>query len=232
MVITCIILAGGFGTRLGTVLGDKPKCLAPIGDKSFAEVLLEQLTSQGVKKFIFSLGFRAEQVISEIEKLRNRFDIDFVVEKAPLGTGGAIKFAMESFNLSQSLIVNGDTYLDGHFEEMLLPLDSDNFLMRMLAVHVEERSRFGGLVLDGDVLTDFLEKGVNGRGLINAGVYLVHKDIFLLDVYNDEAFSFEKDIMPKAVARRKIQCLKAEIPFIDIGVPEDYFWFCEKMASS
>ena len=111
---TCIVLAGGLGTRLSHLLDGKPKCLAPIGDRSFLEILLESLYIRGISNFILALGYKSDLVLSEINSSwARKYTISYNIEKEPLLTGGAIKNVLESFQLDESLVVNGDTLISG-----------------------------------------------------------------------------------------------------------------------
>jgi D-glycero-alpha-D-manno-heptose 1-phosphate guanylyltransferase len=227
-ITTCIVLAGGLGTRLKSVLVDKPKCLAPIGNRFFLEIQLESLKSRGVNKFLLALGHQFYHVVDVLKDLERRFDIEFVIENSPLGTGGAILNAMNYFHLDEVLVVNGDTYLDGDISEMLPPLDlsgDPNELARLAVIKVSDVSRYGEVDMKGNIIFDFMEKNQAGPGFINAGFYHLHKRT--LEPYSlGEPFSFEKDILPRLVKKRCLQGVLISGMFVDIGIPSDYFNFC------
>lgn len=228
MKTTCIILAGGFGTRLRQVVSDRPKCLAPVGERSFLEIQLELLTSQGISDFVLALGYQADQVQAEVERLAGRFSIACVLEPRPLGTGGAIAFAMAAMEVQEALVANGDTFLSGDLAAMLKPLErTKGEMVRMAIVHVEDCSRFGGVVVDNLHVCSIAEKARDGAGAVNAGIYRVSSDVFF-DARSEEAFSFESRVLPRLTAAGNVRAALILGEFTDIGVPSDYYRFCNE----
>lgn len=224
MSLRCIVLAGGLGTRLRSVLPDLPKCLAPVNGRPFLERQLELLARQGIDRFVLSLGYGADQVQSAAAQWRGKFDVQTVVERELLGTGGAIRFAMESAGLDEALVINGDTWVGGDLSAMLEPLKPDERL-RMAIVEVPDRGRFGGVAVDGEGRVErFIEKGQSGPGPINAGLYRVAKSAF--GPGDQGAFSFETQTMVRLTSAGQVRACRVGGPFIDIGVPEDYAAFC------
>lgn len=224
--VSCIILAGGLGTRLRAAVPDKPKCLAPIGARPFLEVQLDMLAAQGVRRFVLSLGHLAEQVEAEAQRLAARFDIRTVREQAPLGTGGAMWWTMSQLGIEEALVTNGDTFLGGALDSMMRPLDlAGGEQARMAVLEVPDRSRFGGVVLQAGRATGFLEKGLRDAGAINAGLYRVHRDCFGRFAPG-QAFSFETEVLAPLAAAGRLGAAVIDGEFTDIGVPEDYHRFC------
>jgi len=119
----CIVLAGGLGTRLRPVVGDRPKCLAPVGKRTFLALQLEMLATRGIQRFVLSLGHLAPLVQQAIEPMRARLRIDAVTEPEPLGTGGAILYAMQRADVGECMVTNGDTWLDTDLSGLLAPLN-------------------------------------------------------------------------------------------------------------
>jgi D-glycero-alpha-D-manno-heptose 1-phosphate guanylyltransferase len=227
---SCIILAGGFGTRLREAVPDRPKCLAPIGSRSFIEIQLELLAAQGITEFVLALGHLSSMVEIEAERLAGSFSIQCVVEPSPLGTGGAIAYAMKALGLSEALVTNGDTFLGGNLSEMLVPLGLDHGeSVRMAVIEVLDRTRFGGVALTGNFVTGFSEKGQAGPGAINAGLYRISSDIFS-GVKVGEAFSLESHMLPSLALTGNLTAARITGAFTDIGVPDDYYRFCEEHA--
>jgi D-glycero-alpha-D-manno-heptose 1-phosphate guanylyltransferase len=225
---TCVILAGGLGTRLRQAVADLPKCLAPVGSRPFLEIQIGALEAAGVDQVVLSLGYLAEQVVEATRQMPVRVPIRHVVEPSLLGTGGAIAFAMDQLGLDEALVANGDTYLDGDISGMLRPLrQSDGELLRMAVVEVPDRGRFGGVQHDatGRVL-GFLEKGQQGPGAINAGLYRLSRRA--LPVSSQAPYSLETAVLPGLVEGRAVTAWTVSGSFIDIGVPEDYFRFCAR----
>ncbi len=228
MSTTCVILAGGLGTRLKQAVPDRPKCLAPVGDTSFLAIQLRLLKTQGITDFVLSLGYMADLVCKEIERLKSEFSIKYVIEEQALGTGGAALYAMQFFDIEEALVTNGDTFLNGDLGALLQPLNTaNNELCRMAVVKVGDISRFGGIEVNGNLVTAFAEKGGSGAGLINAGFYRTSRQAF--DQYGfraGAAFSFESNLMPQLSSRQQVTAVEINGDFTDIGVPSDYRKFC------
>lgn len=223
---SCIVLAGGLGTRLRNTVPLVPKCLAPIAGQPFLRWQLESLAQRGVEHFVLSLGDSSDQVLEAIEKpWGKRLKIEYVIEDKALGTGGATRYAMIKSNLNEVLVINGDTFLGGSLDKMFATLDlQDGELMRIATVNVQDRSRFGGVNVDQENrVINFLEKGQVGAGQINAGLYRISIQAF----HNqpNDSFALETIVMPKLVFGRYLRAVEIAGPFIDIGVPEDYYLF-------
>ncbi len=227
----CIILAGGLGTRLKSVLPDTPKCLAPIGESTFLEKQILFLKEMGVTHFTLSLGYGHKLVIEEMERLQQRHSLNIgcVVETHQLGTGGAIFNAMSTCALSETLVVNGDTFLDGDLKDMLLPLhpiEDHEELVRIALVKVQDSARFGGVNFKNGRILSFVEKGGSCTSIVSAGMYRLSSKIFDSRVVGSN-FSLENEIFPEYVRIGGVSGCIIDGRFIDIGVPEDYFKFCE-----
>jgi D-glycero-alpha-D-manno-heptose 1-phosphate guanylyltransferase len=223
---TCIVLAGGLGTRLRAAVADLPKCLAPVGTRPFIAIQISTLVAAGIDNVVLSLGHMADKVIDAVQSFDSHARVRHVVEPSLLGTGGAIAFALDSLGLDEALVANGDTYLDGDIGGMLTPLDrSGGELFRMAVVEVADRSRFGGVKMDGQRwVQGFVEKGVQGPGPINAGLYRLCRAA--LPAQRAGAYSLEADILPALVLQGTVAALPVAGSFTDIGVPDEYFRFC------
>ena len=227
----CIVLAGGLGTRLRSVLSDRPKCLAPVGKRPFLALQLEMLDTRGIQRFVLSLGHLAPMVQQAIVPLQSHLRIDAVIEPEPLGTGGAILYAMHHADIGECMVTNGDTWLDADFSGLIAPLDpAAPEKLRMGCTVVADRSRYGGVAFEGSgLVAGFLPKGAEGSGPINAGFYRLHRSAF--DGWSAGAkFSLELDVLPGLVAAGAVRATPLDGAFIDIGMPEDYRRFCELYA--
>jgi len=225
---TCIILAGGLGTRLAPILNGKPKCLAQINNKNFLKILLKSLWIRGIEKFILALGYGSQEVIDEIKKpWTKNFKIKYIVEEKKLGTGGAIKNALKEVDNDECIVLNGDTLITGNINVMKTKLDTNNSeLVRIGLLKVSNSSRYGGVKIDKQsFITDFIEKGLTNESLINTGLYRIHKSIF--KNINSEIFSFEEFISKEVKKNKSTKGAILTGSFIDIGIPEDYKFLCE-----
>src|SRR6478609_4506039 len=104
-----IILAGGLGTRLRSVVADLPKCMAPVNKKPFLAYIIAYLESYGIERFIFSLGYKHEEVTRYLTMHFPRLNAELVIEEEPLGTGGAIRLSCTKAASNNIIIANGDT---------------------------------------------------------------------------------------------------------------------------
>jgi D-glycero-alpha-D-manno-heptose 1-phosphate guanylyltransferase len=214
-----IILAGGFGTRLREAVPNLPKPLAPINGVAFLDLLLTQIEHSGViKKVIIAIGYRAEAIRNHLSRRTMRVPIEFSMEDQPLGTGGAVKKAMNLVQSPEVFVFNGDSYLECALGKMLSLYRSP---VTLAYTHVPEASRFGQLEIDsqGRILA-FREKEMAGRpGFINGGIYLFDRNVF--DRPMPAVFSLEKKLFPELLEEGMFGFLADGI-FIDIGTPESY----------
>jgi D-glycero-alpha-D-manno-heptose 1-phosphate guanylyltransferase len=214
-----IVLAGGFGTRLRSVVSNVPKPMAPVGGRPFLVLLLESLKAKGITRVILSVGYMSDAIISYFRKSSLDMQLVFEVESLPLGTGGAIAAALRHVHSDCVLILNGDTYLDLDLEAVRSMWPGDRTPI-VVARAVADTERFGRLDVMNGRITRFVGSGIKGAGIINAGCYLIPTDVFSGEDM-PEKFSFEQDFL----SRRPPLSLRAYLAlgqFIDIGVPDDY----------
>jgi D-glycero-alpha-D-manno-heptose 1-phosphate guanylyltransferase len=220
--IRAFVLCGGAGTRLRSVLTDQPKSMALISGTPFLQLLLDRLRSQGVDDVILGTGYMAEKIETYFGS-GNKFAvrIRYSREHELLGTGGALKLA-EPLISDPVLVLNGDSYVEWSLVPMLELFTAKDADLVVVVQAVADVTRFGSVALDHDGrITQFLEKGVRGGpGLINAGVYLLRKQI-VRDLPAGTAISLERDVFPRILGRG-VYGLVCTGLFIDIGVPDDF----------
>lgn len=216
--LEAIVLAGGLGTRLRSVVSDLPKPMAPIGDKPFLEYILKYLQKNGITRVILSVGYKWETIKEYFGYKWENIELVYSVEDEPLGTGGAIKKAMKQLKTGHVYIINGDTFFDVDLKSLVL---EDNGKLILSLKHMINFDRYGCVESDDNNLVKaFTEKGYRESGNINGGIYLASKNIF--DNFDlDEKFSFE-EFMQVNFEELKISVKVFEKYFIDIGIPEDY----------
>jgi D-glycero-alpha-D-manno-heptose 1-phosphate guanylyltransferase len=215
-----IVLAGGFGTRLRQVVADVPKPMAPIAGRPFLEILLGSLAQKGFSRVVLSLGFMAEKISGHFGPRFEGLDLAYVVEDTPLGTGGATRLAAAACTQDHVFVFNGDTYLDLEVELLEQQWQARRNPI-VVGRQVPDTTRYGRLVVDGDRITSFAEKGISGPGLINAGCYVLARDALARFSLN-QPFSMETDYLIPEVARAAVEVFVTKGVFIDIGIPEDY----------
>ena len=233
------ILAGGLGTRLAGVLGDLPKVLAPIGERPFLDVLLDQLVAAGFERVVLLLGVQHQAVLdflvdrgrrragqdatqdAKIDGLRGDLMIDVSVEARPLGTGGALLHAQSHVD-GPFFLLNGDTYLDFDATGMVERHRDTQALVTMAAVERPDCRRFGSIDADSEgILRGFREKMESvGKGWINAGVYLMQPDVMSF-IADGRSVSLEGEVFPRLVSEgRRVAIARQQGEFFDIGTPE------------
>ncbi len=217
-----IILAGGLGTRLRDAVPALPKCMAPVQGKPFVAHVIEYLKIQGIRRFVFALGYKSEVFLNFLDEELSSDEYVVSVEPEPLGTGGAVQLACRAVKERDVLVTNGDT---------LFKFD----LSRLSALHCQRLSectlalkemqnfdRYGVVERDETgLVTGFKEKQFYKTGYINGGAYVVNKTAFLQRGFL-EKFSFEKDYLEAYFREHKFYGAVDKGFFIDIGIPADY----------
>ncbi len=218
----CVILAGGFGTRLQTVIKDVPKCMAEVAGKPFISYLFDYLEKQVFSHVILSLGYKADIVIDWLATQARSFRISYVVEIEPLGTGGAIKFAFGEVEGDNALVINGDTYFDVDVPAICEFHAKNNADLTLSLKPMTNFDRYGSVDISTDGrIVGFNEKAFRSEGLINGGVYLINKQLFQ-NTDLPAKFSFEKDVMESRINTLRIYGFAQDTYFIDIGIPSDF----------
>ena len=220
--VEAIILAGGFGTRLRTVVSDLPKCMAPVAGKPFLCYVIDQLQQQGIKKFIFSLGYMSEVIQTFLQENYPALDYQLSIEEDPLGTGGAIYKACSMATEPTVLALNGDTLFSINVQQLLQVHQQKESHCTICLKPMQQFERYGVVKMDtNNCITSFEEKKWNEEGLINGGVYAIDRDKFLAQPFA-EKFSMEKDYLELLVGEGNFYGLVQDAYFIDIGIPEDF----------
>ena len=215
------ILAGGLGTRLASVLSDRPKVLAPVDGRPFLDILLEQLAGQGVRRAVLCLGVRADQVAAHLAAHPAPLETALSIEPAPLGTAGALALARGLLGAGPALVMNGDTHVDFDLAGFLAAHRSGGAWGTILTVSVPDVSRYGTLDLAGDgTVLAFREKDParTGAGWINAGICLMEAPLLDL-VAGHESGSLERDVLA-ALPPGRLRAHRTLGGFIDIGTPD------------
>jgi len=234
--VPAVLLVGGMGTRLRSVVPDTPKPLATVGGKSFLDLLVRQLRNQGIRRLIMCSGYLADQIENKFGD-GSTWDvaIKYSREPQPLGTAGAIKLA-EGYLKEDSLflVMNGDSFLEIDLGQLIRAHREHNGLATMAIVSVQNAGRYGTVRVDSDAqVTGFSEKtGMDIPGLINAGVYVFDRSIFAH--ISEGTSSLERDVFPW-ILDRGVFALEQRGMFIDIGTPEDYARaqvLCEQLSGA
>jgi D-glycero-alpha-D-manno-heptose 1-phosphate guanylyltransferase len=219
-----IILAGGFGTRLQSVVNDVPKPMAPINNIPFLNYVFDYLKFYQIEHVVLSTGYLAEKILDYYKEEFNGIKISYTKEETPLGTGGGIRLAMTKCTTTDVLVLNGDSFFDVdiniHYSNHVLKQANCTLALRK----VDNAARYGTIQLgDLNAIDAFKEKdSVEREGLINGGVYILNREIYLSKTEVNSAFSIEKDFYEKRIKELTIFGFEYNGYFIDIGIPEDY----------
>ena len=221
-MVSTVLLAGGFGTRVAHLLPDIPKPMAPVAGRPFVDWVVRYFAGCGLRHFILSTGYRADVI--EDYFFNNPIDRVNIVcrkETAPLGTAGGFLNAIEHVSEPTAgwLVANGDSLVVTNPMALVHAATSGNWDAAILGLQVPDTSRFGSLRLAPDgTLREFSEK-CPGAGLINAGLYWFTPGC--CDKFPSKLpLSFEFDVFPDLIEKgMRIGVVPVSVPFIDIGTP-------------
>lgn len=218
--MTAIVLCGGLGTRLGTLTQDTPKPMMMIGNRPFLAYVLDSICVPGVEAIVLAVGFRWHIIADFVGDQWRGLPVRYSVEPTPLGTGGALRLAMQNNQLEEALVLNGDTLFRIDLGEFLRTPMPEDCSTRIALRQVDDCRRYGRVVLDHrQRIAAFGEKDQSGPGLINGGIYR-QRFAPLADI-GEQPFSFETDYLARQTGALTMEGMPSDSYFIDIGVPED-----------
>lgn len=225
-----IILAGGLGTRLSHIVSDVPKTMALVCGKPFLEYVLDNLEKNGFNHIVLAVGYMRNQIMDCFEKEYKGMKLTYSIEESLLGTGGGIKHALSFCNDQEVFVLNGDSFLDVNFKEMLYFHLMKSADITIATKHMKHFDRYGTINIDNDTkrILSFNEKKFQEEGIINGGIYLMKRNV--LDGIKEKKFSIEKDVFENFNLNLNIYAFETKGYFIDIGVPEDYYRAQEEFA--
>ena len=221
MIDVLVILAGGLGTRLQTVVNDVPKPMASVDDKPFLECLLEQWLNYDVQQIILSVGYKYNVIYDYFGTSYQEIPLGYVIENKPMGTGGAILKVIQEKQLNDYFyLVNGDTCFTIDPRQLRDSCERHRADMVMALRQIDESHRYHTITLDDD--NRVISSAESENALINAGMYYMHPRI--MDAWSDTdvPLSFEDDLFPALFSNFRIYGEILDGKFIDIGIPEDY----------
>jgi len=222
--IKAVMLVGGLGTRLRSVVPSAPKVLASIGEKPFLELLVRQLRSQGIRRLVMCTGYLADQVESKFGDGRIwDVSIEYSKEEMPLGTAGAVKLAGRYLaDVPEFLVLNGDSFLEFDLRSLMaFHRRHDGAVATLAVLRVENASRYGTVDADANGrVIGFAEKsGREAPGLVNGGIYVFNHSV--LQHIPEGQVSLERDVFPRLLDQG-VYAQEQHGKFIDIGTPADY----------
>lgn len=219
----CVILAGGLGTRLGNLTKQRPKPLLSVGDRPFLSYLVHEAVRFGFKRILLLAGYLSDHiedfVRETVQQLPVGVSITVIAEPEPMGTGGALRFALPHLE-EQFLLLNGDSWFCFNWLDLAAVGNSTANWDAVLSLRsLEDTGRYGVVRLHEQKVVEFHERGDGEPGYVNAGVYLIRRSY--VETFPDKA-SLEKDLLPVQAAAGKVLGVPTHGFFIDIGVPNDF----------
>ena len=220
-----VVLAGGFGTRLRPWTEGRAKPLLPVLDKTLLERVVECVPNELIDRVVIAAGYS----ITEMEKFFSSsdlpYDVIISVEDNPLGTGGAIAKSFEHLSGDGPvLILNGDLVSSVDVNQLLNYHQEKKASITLSLWHVDDPSRFGVCGLDeSGMITRFQEKpepGTEFSNLINAGCYLIERDV--LESLSSKKHSMESEVFPLIADAGKMSGLEFKGYFVDAGTPSSF----------
>lgn len=229
-MMQAVILVGGFGTRLQTVVSDVPKPMAPVEGRPFLEYQLAALQRGGITDVVLCAGYLADTVrVYFGDGSRFGLRIEYSVETMPLGTAGAVKFAAPLLR-GAFFVLNGDTYLDLDYQAMAAAHRARGATATLAVWASAETRQYGSIRMDADGrIRAFNEKqaGEAGTAWINAGAYIFEQAVLEI-IPQDRAVSLEQETFPQLLASgAALYGFPTAGYFIDIGTPEKYWQFAQ-----
>ena len=218
-----MILAGGFGTRLRSVVSEVPKPLAPVAGKPFISYVLDELKRQGYIHAVLSTGYMHEKIEQALGSEYRGLRLDYAVESSPLGTGGAIVNALRHCEEKHITVLNGDTLFRIDHGRLIALAENKDAPLAIALRLVDDAGRYGAVEVAADGrVASFREKADGiGAGLINGGIYRLDRRLFDGCVVG-QPFSFERDLMQRRYLAEPFYAYADSGYFIDIGIPDDY----------
>jgi len=219
---TAVILAGGLGTRLRSVVADRPKVMAEVHGKPFLAYLLEQVAGAGLRQVVLCVGYAAEQIRAAFGDTFAGMELTYSQESARSDTAGALRLALPQFRSDSILAMNGDSFCDVNLRDLWAWHRLHPAQGTLVLVEMPNAARYGRVSVTPDgKITGFEEKKSDpAGGWINAGLYLLERTL-IEKIPAGRAVSLEKEIFP-AWIDQGLAGYPSTGRFLDIGTPEAY----------
>jgi NDP-sugar pyrophosphorylase family protein len=218
-----VLLVGGMGTRLQSLLPSTPKPLASVGNRPFLELLVRQLRYQGIRRLVLCTGYLAHEIENELGDGRSwDVTIEYSNEPRPMGTAGAVKFAETLLgDVPDFLVMNGDSFMEIDFRQLMHFHRKSGGIASMAVLRMKNEMRYGTVQIGAEGRVSGFTEKTDGAptGFVNAGIYVFDHRIF--EHIPEGPGSLERDIFPKLL-EYGVHALEQHGFFIDIGTPEDY----------
>jgi mannose-1-phosphate guanylyltransferase len=220
-----VVMVGGMGTRLRPLTNDRPKPILPVLDRPCLSYLIESLARGGIEEVILACGFRSEKMAAAIgDGSKEGIRITYSYEDEPMGTAGAIKLLEDKLD-ETFVAVNGDVFADFDLKKEIEEHIRTNAAITISLTQVKNPCEFGIARLNEEGrITEFKEKPKPEEvfsDLINAGVYVIRKDVFAY-VPKGKKYDLSKELIPDLMSNGyRIQGHRISGLWMDVGRPSD-----------
>ena len=217
-------MCGGFGSRLKNISRGVPKPLTKINNKTFLEILIKNFSRFKFKKILLLCHYKHNLFFKKFHK--KTFDSSFIEcikEKKPLGTLGSLLNAKKKLD-DFFLLSNGDTFFDINFFYFYNNFNYKKNLAIIAAsqFNTNDKYRFQNIIIKKNKV-EKLMLTKRRKQTTNSGICIINKSALKFSIKNNN--SFDKDLLPKLVLKKKIQAILYKKKFIDIGTPKDLKYF-------
>ncbi len=219
-----IVLCGGAGLRLRSVIGDAPKAMSNISGRPFLEILIRQLARHGLRRVVLAVGYRHDMIRAHFGENALGLSLAYSIEEFPLGTGGALRNAADLIESDSALVVNGDSYADADLSQFVRRHEESNADVALVTIPPDGRGDCGSVVLDGqgNVIRFAEKESLSSAGYFNAGIYMLSRRL-IEEIPSGMELSLERDLFPQWLSEgRKIKAFIYSGACIDIGTPDRF----------
>ncbi|MDA8291990.1 MAG: NDP-sugar synthase [Actinomycetota bacterium] len=223
-----VLLVGGQGTRLRPLTYALPKPMLPVVERPMIARVVEWLASYGVTTAVLSLGYQPDAFVDAFPD--GRFagvELHYAVEREPLDTAGAIRFAALDAGVAGEtlVVVNGDVLTDLDLASLYKFHQGTGGAATIALTPVEDPSAYGVVPTDPDgrVLA-FIEKPARDEAptnRINAGTYILEPSV-VDGIPSGRPVSIEREVFPRLVGQDELYALDSDVYWLDTGTPERY----------
>jgi len=223
-----VIFCGGFGTRLKKVSKGVPKALIAINNKTFIEILIQNLSRFNFKKVLLLCHYKGTKFYKKYHNQKiSGLLIKCVIEKKPLGTLKSLINAKKELD-NFFFLSNGDTFFDVNVANLYQKFDYKKKLMLLGAgkIITNDKSRYQNLLVKNKLL-EKVYYSKKKKQIINTGLGIISKKV--LNYVKKEDNSFDKHLIKSLTSKKKIQVEICKKKFIDIGTPEDLKFFIKNI---
>lgn len=213
-----VILTGGKGSRLRSVIKDRPKTMVKINSNIFLDILLNFLHSHGFSRFILCTGFYGDYIKNYYENNNKSYLVEISQENFQLGTGGAVKNSESLIKSDNFILVNGDTLCKIDYAKLINFHKNKSSLVTMVSGIPYIKGDYGGIEIDKNNRVKSINNKLNQK-YFNAGIYVFNKDIFKL-LSTDYPYSIDNDFINSILFQKNVYLYDSKKYFYDIGTPD------------